>query len=59
MFSNNLENAFEFESERRKDEMRDAANSHLAHQASGNQSNHKKAANLLDALLSLLAMFIG
>jgi hypothetical protein len=57
MYTNSLDIAFAYESERRKDEMRAAAQSSLARQASGEHKSSILAARPLDALLTLLAFF--
>jgi len=58
MFSNNLNGAYEYESERRKDEMRDAAQSNLACEFRGNiKSSSSRWVAGLSMLALLLAIF--
>ena len=59
MFSSNLENAYVYECERRKDEMRDAAQSHLAREFRRNSKNSSRLLAGLSFLALLLAAFLN
>ena len=54
MFSNDLNNAYTYECERRKDEMREAAQSNLAREVGGDGKN----SSLLVAKLRVLALLV-
>jgi hypothetical protein len=55
MYSNDLDNAYAYECERRKDEMRAAAQSNLVRELLGDGKN----SSLLVARLSLLALLVA
>ena len=55
MYSNDLDNAYAYECERRKDEMRAAAQSNLVRELLGGGKN----SSLLVARLSLLALLVA
>jgi hypothetical protein len=56
MYSNDLNNAYEYECERRKDEMREAAQSNLVREL---RRNGKRSSSRLVAGLSALALLVA
>lgn len=59
MFNGNLENAYAYETERRKDEMREAANSQLVSQIHKKRKSRAWSMTILVILAWLLLIFIG
>ena len=59
MIPGNLENAYAYEIERRKDEMREAAKSHLVHQSLKRRKSPAWPMAILSILAWLLIIFIG
>ena len=60
MFSNNLNGAYEYESERRNDERRTAAENHLAHELGGRRKfSLSSPMVIIGALTVLIAFFLA
>jgi hypothetical protein len=59
MFNGNLENAYAYETERRKDEMREAANSQLVSQVVPRRKSRAWSITILAVLAWLLLTFLG
>ena len=59
MYSNDLNNAYAYECERRKDEMREAAESHRVRELCGNGKSSSRLTAGLTILALLLAVFIN
>ena len=59
MNTNDLNNSYAYECERRKDEMRDAAQSHLAREFRRNSKNSSRLMAGLSFMALLLAAFLN
>ena len=58
MFSNNLNGAYEYESERRNDERRTAAENHLAHELGGRREFSLSSPMVIIGALTLRCCFL-
>jgi hypothetical protein len=59
MIPDNLQNAYSYEIERRKDEMREAAKSQLARQARQGRNSSARPFALVSILARLLTILLG